>query len=278
MPVRSYRVFLILLFLVFASSSCKFQKILKSDDPEFKFQKAIEYYEEEEYNRAIRLFTDIIGFYRGTARAQDINYHYAMAHYKLGDYILASHYFKSFVTAYPRSEHAEEFTFLSAYCNYLDSPTHSLDQTNTMEAIREFQRFVNRYPNSERVEEANEYIDELRLKLQKKRYEIALLYYNIGDYRAAIRSFDNLINDFPGTVYEEKALFHIIKSYHDFASLSIPERQPERYEKAIESYNRFIRNFPESDYLKDANELIKNANNNLEKYKTEDNNILIGKE
>ncbi len=263
MAGRNLIVFLVSVLLVFAAVSCKFQRILRSDDPELKYQKAIEYYEKGEYSRSIRLFTDVISVYRGTARAEKINYYYTMSHYKVGDYIMASHYFKSFVASYPASEHAEKFTYLSAYCKYLVSPPYSLDQTSTREAIQEFQRFVNRYPDSEKVEKANEIIDELRLKLEKKRFEIGKLYYNINDFRAAIVSFNNLINDFPGTVFEEEAYFFIVKSYHDFASMSIPERQPERYEKTVEAYNRLIRNFPESKFLKEANVLLQNAYDNL---------------
>lgn len=269
-------VILLSVLLLFAAVSCKYQRIIRSDDPELKYQKAIEYYEQGEYNRTIRLLTDVITFYRGTAKAEKINYYFAMSHYKIGDYILASHYFKSFVSAYPRSEHAEKFTFLSAYCKYLDSPPYSLDQTNTREAIREFQMFANRFPDSDRVEEVNEYIDELRLKLQKKQFEIARLYYNIGDFRAAVRAFDNLIYDFPGTIYEEKALFYIVKAYHDYASMSIAERQPERYGKTVEAYNRLIRNFPETEYMDEANTLFNNANRVLERYNSKDEVTLTG--
>ncbi len=265
MPGRILSVYLISFLLIIVASSCKYQKILRSDDPELKYNKAIEYFEEEEYSRAIRLFEDVIHIYRGTQKAEELNYYYAMAHYRNGDYILASHYFKSFVTVYPRSEHAEKFSFLSAYCKYLDSPPYSLDQTNTREAIQEFQSFVNKYPQSDRVEKANELIDELRLKLEKKNFEIAKLYYHINDFRAAIRTFNNLIMDFPGTQYEEEALFFIVKSYYEYASMSIPERQPERYEETVEAYNRLVRNFPESEFIKEAETILENANNNLEK-------------
>ncbi len=264
MPGSNPRLLLIFILLIFTVYSCKFQRILKSDDHELMYQKAIEYYEEGDYNRAIRLFSEVIRIYRGTARAEDINYYYAMAHYKQGDYILASHYFKSFVSIFPRSKHAEEFTFLSAYCKYLQSPRYSLDQTVTREAVQEFQKFINRYPHSEHVEKANELIDELRLKLEKKRFEIARLYYDINDFRAAIRTFENLIYDFPGTVYEEKALFYIVKSYHDFARMSIPERQPERYEKTIEAHNRLVRHYPESEFLDEADRLLNNSKKQLE--------------
>lgn len=57
---------------------------------------------------------------------------------------------------------------MAAYCKFLDSPAYNLDQESTYDAIKELQLFVNRYPNSDRVEECNKYLDILRDKLEKK--------------------------------------------------------------------------------------------------------------
>ncbi len=243
------RLLLIFSLVVVVSACGEYQRLLKSTDHELKFEKAIEYYEDEQYGRTIGLLTDIIPVYRGTAKAETINYYYAMSHYKQGDYLLASHYFKSFANAFPRSEHAEEFLYLSAYCQYLLSPRPSLDQTPTREAIRELQSYINRYPHSERVEEANQLIDELRLKLEKKQFRTARLYYDLSQYTAAATSFETLIKDFPDTEFREEAMFYIVRSYFDFAERSIVARQVERFEKAIEAYRRLERFYPESEYL-----------------------------
>lgn len=248
--------FVLLLFsCLILLGSCKFQKLLKSDDNELKVKKAIEYYEEEKYSRTISLIENVLPIYRGTRKSEELNYYYAMAHYKMGDYAYASHLFSTFHQTYPQSENAEEFFFLSAYCKYLVSPRHSLDQTPTREAIQQFQRFVNRYPESEKVEAANELIDELRLKLEKKSYEIAMLYYNLGNYSAAATAFNTLITDFPDVEFKEEALFLIVDSYFRLAENSIAEKQKERYEKAIEAYNRLMKAFPDTQYEEESEEM-----------------------
>lgn len=256
-------VFLLALLLLFGACS-QYQKLLKSDDVELKFEKAIEYYEAGKYGRAIGLFNDIIPVFRGSARAELINYYYAMAHFRQRDYILASHYFRSFASAFPRSEHVEEFLFLSAYCKYLESPRPSLDQTTTREAISELQAFINRFPESERVEEANELIDGLRLKLETKRFETGVLYFNLSDYTAAVTTFDSFIRDFPDTRYREEALFYIVRAHFEFADQSIPARQIERFEKVIESYQRLERFFPESQFMVRARRMKETASSRIE--------------
>ncbi len=249
----------ILLFLLILSSCSKYQKLLKSDDVLLKKEKAIEYYENDDYHRAIGLLTDIIPVYRGTAHAEELNYYYAMAHYKQGDYILAAHYFKSFTQGFPRSEHNEEFLFLSAYCQYLLSPRPSLDQTTTRKAIAELQSFINRYPNSPRVEESNKLIDELREKMEVKSYQTAMLFFNIRDYMAAVKSFNNLIRDFPDTKFREEAMYMIIRSHFLYAENSIEARQLERFEKVVEAHRRFSNRYPDSEYHNNTQRLLDTA-------------------
>ncbi len=261
------------LSLILLLSSCsQYQRLLKSDDFELKYRKAIEYYYEENYGRAITLLTDVIPMYRGTAEAERINYYYAMAHYKMGDYTLASHYFRSFANAFPRSEHAEKFFFLSAYCKYLESPGYSLDQTFTLQAIRELQQFINRYPYSEKVEDANQLIDELRYKLEKKRFQTGMLYYNISDYQASATTFETFIRDYPDTKYREEATFMIIKAYFEFAYNSIPQRQEERYEKVLAAFNNFVRRYPDSDRMPDATRMKNHAQQTITAFQQTETN------
>ncbi len=244
--------------LLFPSCS-QYQRLLKSDDFELQYERALEYYEDEEYRRAIGLLANIMPIYRGTAEAQRIQYYFAMAHFHNREYTLASHYFKSYVNAFPRSENAEEFLFLSAYCQYLESPRYSLDQTSTRQAIRELQAFINRFPQSERVSDANELIDELRHKLEKKRFETGRLYLNISDYVAAATTFETMNKDFPDSEYREEAMFLTIKAYYEYAYNSIPQRQRERYQDVVRSFNQFERRYPDSEHMTSARRLRDDA-------------------
>ena len=267
MPKLSFKTqwLLGIILLIFTASCSKYQKLLKSDDVMLKKEKAFEYYYDEDYHRALGLLTDIIPAFRGTAHAEQINYYYAMAHYKQRDYILAAHYFKTFTQGFPRSEHAEEFLFMSAYCKYLLSPRPSLDQTETRTAISELQSFINRYPQSQRVEEANDLIDELRLKLEQKAFQKAMLYFNIRDYMAAVTAFNIVIRDFPDTEYREQSLYYIIWAHHEFAENSIIERQLERYQNVVRAHRRLENRFPESELLPSANRMLINAQSQIER-------------
>jgi outer membrane protein assembly factor BamD len=255
---------LLILITVVLTSCSKYQKLLKSTDNEKKYELAIAYYEEEDYYRAIQLFDQLMPFFRGTERAEKMAYYSANANYKQKDYILASYYFSQFSKNFPNSKHAEEAAFMSAYCNYLESPPVSLDQAVTFDAIKDLQLFINQYPKSERVGKANELIDELRQKLESKAHNIAVLYYKMEDYKAAIINYQNLIKDYPDTEFRETAMFHVAKAYFYYAESSVPQKRNERFQQCSEAVDNFLANFPDSKMQKEARQIQKNAQKSLQ--------------
>lgn len=195
----------LLSYLIFGSllmtMACKseFEKLRATGDPETLYEKAFEFYEAEDYLKSQTLFELVISNLRGKVEAEKVYYYYAYTHYKLNKFVLASYYFKNFSNTFPNSEFREESDFMSAYSNYRLSPTYRLDQTYTLKAIDGFQLFANTYPNSERVSECNDLIDEMRKKLEVKAYSEAELYFNLQQYQSATHSFENLLKDFPDT-------------------------------------------------------------------------------
>lgn len=237
-------------------SSCgKFQKLLKSNDYEEKYAMALEFYENEEYNKTLQLFDQISPIYRGTDKAQKIEFMYAMSHYGQKDYILASYYFKRYYQAYPKTPEAEKALFLSAYSNYLDSPRSSLDQKTTVDAIQEMKLFISRFPNSADVEQAKSLIEEMESRLEKKAFDMAKLYIKMSDYKAAIAASKSFIKQYQQSEYHEEAMFLIIKANYEYAVNSITIRQAERFSSTSEAYVDFVSQFPESKFIEEANRM-----------------------
>jgi outer membrane protein assembly factor BamD len=124
-----------------------------------------------------------------------------------------------------------------------------------LEAIDEFQLFINRFPYGEKAQEATDYIVELREKLQDKAYNIANLYYKMEDYRGAIISYENILKEFPDTEYREDILYKIISSYHNYAIKSIEEKKKERFENAVKAYHDFVSVYPESEFIDEVEKM-----------------------
>ncbi len=252
------------LSVVFYSCS-KYSKISKSQDFKYKYQKALEYYDRGDYYHAMNLFDQVMPFFRGTEEAEKIAYKYAYAYYYQKEYIMASYHFNRFASTYPRNEKAEECAFMSAYCKYKESPIYRLDQTNTYDAIKEMQLFLNKYPHSDSLEACNRLIDELRYKLQRKDFEIAKLYLKMEKYNSSIAAFENLLKQYPDTKFKEDAMFYSIKAYYFYASKSVKSKRKERYQEAVDIYKEFTRLYPDSEHNKDIEYMVERVHKDLEK-------------
>jgi len=258
-------IIIISLVVVLLGSCNRFTQLQKKGTPEEKYNASMKYYEKGDYFHALQLFDELIVLYRGTKKSERIYYLYAMSHYKEKDYILASYHFKYFAKTFPKSPFAEECLYLSAYCKYLDSPKFSLDQSSTESAIREMQSYINIYPNSERVKEANKVMDELRLKLIHKDFNAAKEYLKTEYYKAAIYSLNQHIKDYPSSPYKEECVYLIIKANYRYAKKSIFSRQEERYNKAITAYNDYVAKYPDGHFMKEANKLFNQSKKGISK-------------
>ncbi len=244
---------ILLIALFFLIFSCgEYQKIVKSTDYEFKLKKAKEYYDHKEYSRSAQLYQELVNIYRGTSRADQIYYYLAKSFYGQRDYVLSSHYFRQMLKEFPRSSFNEEAQYLIGYCYYLDSPTARLDQKTSQDAIDALQLFINIFPGSARVADANKLIDELREKLVYKSYLSGRLYYDLMDYRAAVISLSDCIKEYPDSKYREELMYYLLKAKYLLGENSIEDKKRERLNNALDEYFTFTDEFPESKYRKEA--------------------------
>lgn len=259
--------FSILIILITFSSCSKYQQVLKSPNLDFKYDMAVKYFNEENYFKALPIFDELKTLYRGTAKAEDVYCYLAYTHHELSENLVAGHYFRNFVLTFPNSKRAEEMAYMNAYCYYLESPSYSLDASNTFQAINELQYFIDKFPLSDKVPQSNKLIDELREKLEKKAYNNAKLYYNTEDYKSAIVSLKNVLIDYPDTDLSEEIHFLILDANHLLASNSVSSKQRERWSSTISAYHNFVDKFENSVKLKDAESIYNKANKQLEKLK-----------
>lgn len=250
-------IYLIILVLSFTSCKTSFEKIRVSNDPELIYTTANTYFEEGKWLKAQNLYEIVIPFYRGKQEGEKLFYNYAYTHYNLGDYILANHYFKSFSTTFYTSEYKEDARFMAAYSNYELSPNFRLDQSYSDKSIDEFQLFVNSFPNSDRVSECNNLIDELRAKKEAKAFDECSLYFNLKQYQAAITSFDNMLKDYPETRRAEEIRYIILLSHFNLSKNSIFEKKLERYNETLNLIEQFLKKYPKSEYRKEVRNLRK---------------------
>ncbi|MFV8366299.1 outer membrane protein assembly factor BamD [Flavobacterium sp. XS1P27] len=256
-----------LLLLVVLFSSCnEYQKALKTEDVAVKFEMATKLYDAGKYSKAIRIFEQIAPAYRGKPQAEKLFYMFSQSYYKTQQYYLAGYQFESFVSGYPKSEKLEEAAYLGAKSYSMLSPIYSLDQTDTTKALDKLQAFIDNYPNSTYLTEANATVKVLSEKIEKKVFENAKGYNTISDYKSAIVALDNFVADYPGTPFKEDALYYKLDSAYQLAINSIPSKMEERLNVAKAAQLNLIKFKADTKYKQEASEMLARIDKDLQKF------------
>lgn len=257
--------FYLLVLLIFSGACSEYQKALKSEDLALKTKVAEKLYSEKKYKKSVQLFEQIEPKYRGRPQGERVSYFYATNLYYLEDYIMAGYQLERFTNAYPRSEKTEEVALLAAKSYYNLSPKYSIDQTDTQTALDKLQAFINMYPKSEFLDEANTMYQELAGKLERKAFEIAKQYNKIMQYPAAMKSLDLFLSEYPGSSFREEALYQRVLAAFNYAENSIQVRQLERYKDTKAAYEKLQTSYKESIYLGQLKTIINKTNAQIER-------------
>ena len=254
-------------------TSCgEYNKVLKSTDYEYKYEAAKSYFGKEQNTKAAAILEELITILKGTDKAEESLYMLGMTYYNQGDFITASHYFSTYYNTYPRGTYTEQSRFYSGKVLFLDTPEPRLDQSSTYKAIQELQMFMEYFPASNRHQEAQQMIFDLQDKLVMKDYMAARLYYDLGSYTgnssysttgnnylACIVTAQNALKDYPYTKLREDISILLLRAKYDMAKESVEEKKEERMRDAIDEYYDFNNEFPESKYIKEVENIYKDA-------------------
>ena len=241
---------LLFILVFFLSVGCsEFQKALNSDQVALKFDMGTELYDNKKFSKASRLFAQILPQYRGKPQAQKLTYMQSMCYYNTKDLKNSSYLMERFVNSYPDSEKVEEMGFMAAKSYFMMAPGYAKDPVDIKLAIDKLQFFINSFPESDFIINANELIFNLEYRLELKDYNIALQYNELTDYQAAIKSFENFLIDFPGSKLREKAMYYRFDSAYKLAINSVKWKQAERITKTVSFFNSFKSNYNDSEFL-----------------------------
>ena len=266
------RRFIPVLTLALLLGSCnEYQKVLKNVDVKPKYDMAQKYYEAKDYKRSLRLFEQIAPKYVGKPQGERVMFFLADCYYQKENYNMAGYQFERFIKSYPKSDKVAEAAFRGAKSYYELSPDHSLDQTDTDKALAKLQGFINTYPDSEFFAQANTMAMELTTKKERKAFEIAKQFNKLGEFnfdilKSAVASLNNFVSDFPGSIYKEEALYLKVVASTNMAMNSFEGLKKTRLEDAKNAYNVLIKQYPETQFAKKADNLLKKVEKELSNY------------
>src|SRR5215217_6312528 len=142
------------LFL-FSCSSNK-PKDLKGDCRE-RFEKIHERYEKGRWAYAKQGYVDYVVSCAGTESSEQAHYELANSHYNLKEWVEAEAEFNAFLRDYPTSRrYSEQARWRLARSMGKQVEIPQRDQTQTLDAIREFETFIAEFPESAQADSAQD--------------------------------------------------------------------------------------------------------------------------
>lgn len=199
---------IIALSFVIACSSDEVEQL----SPKVLFERAVKLYEEEEFFKASQEFNNLSYIAAGTEYEDQAKFYLGMTYFKMENYILAADAFDQLIRTNAGSSLVPDASYYKALSYYKLSPRSALDQTNAIQAISEFQTFIDYFPAHAKVKDAVDKITELREKLAKKEYENGVLYMKMEYYKSATTYFQYVMDKYYDTQYAEQAQIGKIES------------------------------------------------------------------
>ena len=156
--------------------------------------------------------------------------------------VLAENEFKEFITFYPTSTRVDYSQYKLAMTHFKRMRRPERDQTETAAAVREFEVFFDRYPNSTLTSEVRQQWREARSRLSEASYKVGLYYYRARWYPGAIDRFKEVLKDDPGYPERDGVYYYLAESL----------LKTDKKAEALPYYDRLVKEFERSEFLADA--------------------------
>jgi outer membrane protein assembly factor BamD len=158
--------------------------------------------------------------------------------------ILAANEFREFLTFYPTSARADYAQYKLAMTHHRQMKAPQRDQTETRDALREFDTFFQRYPNSPLTPEVRQKWREARDRLSEANFRVGLFYYRIRAYTGAIDRFRQILKEDPEFGNRDQVYFYLAET---LAKGGVANKA-----EAVTYYDRLVKEFQVSEHLEDA--------------------------
>jgi outer membrane protein assembly factor BamD len=160
--------------------------------------------------------------------------------------VLAQAEFRDFLAYFPTSPKADYAQYRLAMTHFEGMRAPERDQTETRAAVSELTRFVERYPDSELIDEARTRLREARDRLSESSFRVGLHYFRTGWFPGAVPRFLELLEEDPGYRRRDEIYYYLAESF----------RRAENKTEALSYYERLVAEFESSEYLQEARERI----------------------
>jgi outer membrane protein assembly factor BamD len=170
----------------------------------------------------------------------------AFTHYRQGDYEEAITAAKRYVSLYPTSEDAAYAQYIIGLSYFRQIRDVTQDQKEARRTYEAMDELVQRWPESEYVEDAKAKMRFARDQLAGKEMQIGRYYLERREYLAAVKRFRAVVETYGSTRHAEEALARLTEAYYAMGLVSEAQTAA-----AVLGHN-----FPDSEWYKDSYALL----------------------
>lgn len=156
---------------------------------------------------------------------------------------------KRFLNLYPNDKDAAYAQYIIGLGYFKQIPDVTRDQRASSRAIGAMQEVIDRYPDSEYVDDARSKLRKARDQLAGKEMQIGRYYQERREYVAAVNRYKVVVKEYGNTRQVEEALSRLVESY--FALGLTDEAQTAA---AVLGHN-----YPDSDWYADSYKLLQSG-------------------
>lgn len=146
--------------------------------------------------------------------------------------------YQSFIKLHPTHAKVDYAAFRSALTHVEEypsdffalPPSEEKDQVEIRAGLSTMEEFLRQYPDSEFAPEAKKHADEARKRLAEHELYVARFYTKRERWKAVAQRLEALLTKYPGTPFEEEALFDLHEAY---VKLNDPKRAEETLRQVL---------------------------------------------
>ena len=161
-------------------------------------------------------------------------------------YVYAQNEYREFLAFYPTNPRADYAQMQLGMVHFNQMLNPQRDQTETKEAVREFEVFVERHPNSPLMPQVKERLRESRDRLSDWDVQVGTFYLKIRLYHSAEQRYRHVLDHDPDYRRKDSLYFHLAETLE----------KSEKKAEALPYYERLVREFEQSEYLEEAKKRI----------------------
>ncbi len=193
---------------------------------------------EENYAEAAAEFIRAENQYPASEWAPDALIMAAYSQYMDGDFASSLMTINRFMRFYPGNSNVDYIMYLRGMCYYRQVSDVRRESGMSINALRQFEQLVQRFPKSEYAKNAENKIKILKNYIAGKIMYSARIDMNEENWTSAIRHFQFIITDAPKTVMVPEALYRLTESY---AAIGLDEQ--------VAGYSEMLKlNFPDNEW------------------------------